>query len=90
MEVYHGSLINAPLDSVTLASLLGDAKFVLVFHSELVYEDGCNGLSIKVYHKLEDGDDYDTDDAMDDADGVLPSHLPAFLLIFLHTFFLIF
>ena len=72
---HHGSLIDVPLDSVTLTSLLADAKqwcndnpkeLVLVFHSELVHEAGYNGLSSQVYLEVDD-DAYVADAAADDA-----------------------
>lgn len=76
---HHGSLIDVPLNSITLGGLLDDAKqwandnpkeLVLIFHSELVHEAGYNGLSSQVY--IEADDDYmqtdDTDDNNDDYD----------------------
>ncbi|KAL7547457.1 hypothetical protein ACHAWF_010753, partial [Thalassiosira exigua] len=75
---HHGSLIDVPLKSVTLGSLLEDAKqwcndnpkeLVLIFHSELVHEAGYNGLSSQVYLETDD-DYYGADDAdVDDGGG---------------------
>ena len=60
---HHGSLIDIPLNSITLSGLLEDAKqwcndnpteLVLIFHSELVHEAGYNGLSSQVYLEVDD------------------------------------
>ena len=67
---HHGSLIDIPLNSITLGGLLKDAKkwckdnpkeLVLIFHSEMVHEAGYNGLSSQVY--------METDDVNDDGGG---------------------
>ncbi|KAL7535545.1 hypothetical protein ACHAXR_006560 [Thalassiosira sp. AJA248-18] len=80
---HHGSLIDVPLNSITLGGLLDDAKLwckdnpkelVIIFHSELVHEAGYNGLSSQVYLEMDDDvfgsdDDYDDDAAVDDGGG---------------------
>ena len=67
---HHGSLIDIPLTSVTLSSLLAHAKqwcndnpteLVLIFHSELVHEAGYNGLSSQVYMETDDSLYYEYD-----------------------------
>jgi len=75
---HHGSLINIPLTTITLAGLLEDAKqwcndnpkeLVIIFHHELTHEAGYNALSSEVYTEIDDfyvtGDDgvvYDEDE----------------------------
>jgi len=75
---HHGSLIDIPLTSVTLSSLLADTKrwcndnpteLVLIFHSELVHEAGYNGLSSQVYMETDDSLYYEYDYTDDDAAG---------------------
>jgi len=76
---HHGSLIDIPLNSITLGGLLKDAKqwcndnpkeLVIIFHSELVHEAGYNGLSSMVYLEVDVDDAYGVDDATDDANNV--------------------
>lgn len=75
---HHGSLIDIPLTSVTLSSLLAHAKqwandnpteLVLIFHSELVHEAGYNGLSSQVYMETDDSLYYEYDYTDDDDGG---------------------
>ncbi len=71
---HHGSLLDVPLSSITLGGLLEDAKkwchdnpneLVLIFHSELVHEEGYDGLSSLVAIQV-DADDVENDDTNHD------------------------
>lgn len=72
---HHGSLLDVPLSSITLGGLLEDAKkwcqdnpneLVLIFHSELVHEEGYDGLASLVALQADAEDNIENDDTNHD------------------------